>query len=130
MKQSGFNGGVGQSLFSLHLDSILGHNHGFFDPNVWFNEDELRKQVETYARCIVMTGQEGPESHKKLHLDLFKKTVSGDGIAGRKHYGYTTSMFQIVGWKRLEVNKMMKVLTVAGFGEMDMTVVLFLGSNY
>lgn len=130
MKQSGFNGGVGQSLFSLHLDSMLGHNHGFFDPNVWFNEDELRKQVETYARCIVMTGQEGPESHKKLHLDLFKKTVSGDGIAGRKPYGYTTSMFQIVGWKRLEVNKMMKVLTVAGLGEMDMTVVLFLGSNY
>lgn len=102
MKQSGFNGGVGQSLFSLHLDSMLGHNHGFFDPNVWFNEDELRKQVETYARCIVMTGQEGPESHKKLHLDLFKKTVSGDGIAGRKPYGYTTRMFQIVGWKCLE----------------------------
>ena len=100
-------GGVGQSLFSLHLASMLGHNHGFFDPNVWFNEDELRKQVESYARCIVITGQEAPESHKKLHLDLFKKTVSGDGIAGRKPYGYTTRMFEIVGWKRLEVNKMM-----------------------
>ena len=105
-------GGVGQSLFSLHLDSMLGHNHGFFDPNVWFNEDELRKQVETYARCIVITGQEAPESHKKLHLDLFKKTVSGDGIAGRKPYGYTTRMFQIVGWKRLEVNKMMKFVGI------------------
>lgn len=100
-------GGVGQSLFSAHLDAMLGHNHGFFDPNIWFNEDELRKQVESYARCIVITGQEAPESHKKMHLDLFKKTMSGDGIAGRKPYGYTTRMFSIVGWKRLEVNRMM-----------------------
>ena len=99
-------GGVGQSLFSIHLDSMLGNNHGFFDPNVWFNEDELRKQVESYARCIVITGQEAPESHKKLHLDLFKKNMSGDGIAGRKPYGYTTRMFSITGWKRLEVNRM------------------------
>ena len=100
-------GGVGQSLFSLHLDAMLGPNHGYFDPNVWYNEDELRKQIESFARCIVITGQEAPESHKKLHLDLFKKTMSGDGIAGRKPYGYTTRMFSIVGWKRLEVNRMM-----------------------
>ena len=73
----------------------------------------------------VITGQEALESHKKLHLDLFKKTVSGDGFAGHKPYGYTTRMFQIVGWKRLEVNKMMKVLNVVGLGEMEMTVVFF-----
>ena len=101
-------GGVGQSLYSLHLATMLGHNHGFFDPNVWYNEDELRKQVETFARCIVITGQEAPESAKKLHLDLFKKTMSGDGIAGRKPYGYTTKMFQLIGWKRLEVNRMLR----------------------
>ena len=101
-------GGVGQSLYSLHLATMLGNNHGFFDPNVWYNEDELRKQVETFARCIVITGQEAPESAKKLHLDLFKKTMSGDGIAGRKPYGYTTKMFQLIGWKRLEVNRMLR----------------------
>ena len=100
-------GGVGQSLLSLHIDAMLGSNHGYFDPNVWYNEDELRKQVESFARCIVVTGQEAPESHKRLHLDLFKKTMSGDGIAGRKPYGYTTRMFSVVGWKRLEVNRMM-----------------------
>lgn len=33
--------------------------------------------------------------------------MSADGIAGRKPYGYTTRMFSIVGWKRLEVNRMM-----------------------
>lgn len=101
-------GGVGQSLYSLHLATMLGNNHGFFDPNVWYNEDELRKQVETFARCIVVTGQEAPESAKKLHLDLFKKTMSGDGIAGRKPYGFTTKMFQLIGWKRLEVNRMLR----------------------
>eukprot|EP00438_Fugacium_kawagutii_P027022 Skav232520 [mRNA] locus=scaffold1096:926666:934699:- [translate_table: standard] len=100
-------GGVGQSLFSFHLDVMLAHNHGYFDPNVWYNEDELRKQVESFARCLVVTGQEAPESHKKMHMDLFKKTMSGDGIAGRKPYGYTTRMFKILGWKRLEVNRIM-----------------------
>ena len=47
------------------------------------------------------TGQEVPESHKRLHLDLFKKTMSGDWISGRKPYGYTTRMFSVVGsaWK-------------------------------
>ena len=100
-------GGVGQSLFSMHLDAMLGPNHSYFDPNVWYNEDELRKQVESFARCIVITGQEAPESHKKLHLDLFKKTMSADGIAGRKPYGYTTRMFNVVGWTRLEVNRML-----------------------
>ena len=57
-------GGVGQSLFSLHLDAMLGPNRGYFDPNVWYHEDELRKQIESFARCIHITGQEAPESHK------------------------------------------------------------------
>ena len=38
-------GGVGQSLYTAHLDAMLGNNHCYFDPNVWFSEDELRKQV-------------------------------------------------------------------------------------
>ena len=73
MKQSGFNGGVGQSLFSLHLDSMLGHNHGFFDPNVWFNEDELRKQVETYARCNRHDWSGGAGVAQKASLGSFQK---------------------------------------------------------
>ncbi|CAE7650574.1 unnamed protein product [Symbiodinium sp. CCMP2592] len=39
-------GGVGQSLYSLHLAAMFGSNHAFFDPNVWHNDEELRKQVE------------------------------------------------------------------------------------
>ena len=33
--------------------------------------------------------------------------MSADGIMGRKPYGYTTRMFHTVGWKRLELNRMM-----------------------
>ena len=91
-------GGVGQSLYSLHLAAMFGSNHSFFDPNVWHNDEELRKQVEGFARCCVITGQEAPESSRKLHLDLYKKTMSADGIMGRKPYGYTTRMFSICGW--------------------------------
>lgn len=92
-----------------------------YHPNVWYNEDELRKQIESFARAIVITGQEAPESDKKLHLDLFKKTMSADGIARRKPYGYSTRMFSVVGWKRLEVNRM---LVFAGITKANFTSVL------
>ena len=53
-------GGVGQSLYSSHLNAMYGHNFAFFDPNVWFQEDEMRKQVEQLNDCCVLTGQETP----------------------------------------------------------------------
>ena len=105
-------GGVGQSLYSQHLAEMYKHNHCFFDPNVWHQEEELRKQVETFAKCFILTGQEAPESSKRLHMDLYKKTMSGDGVTGRKPYGYTTRMFHMVGWKRLEVNRFMTFMGV------------------
>ena len=49
------------------------HNHVYFDPNIWYLDEELRKQVETFARAFIMTGQEAPESSKKLHIDLYKE---------------------------------------------------------
>ena len=60
------------------------HNYSFFDPNIWHLDDELRKQVESFARCFILTGQEAPETNKKMHIDLYKKTISGDGIYGQK----------------------------------------------
>ncbi|CAE7201047.1 unnamed protein product [Symbiodinium sp. CCMP2456] len=104
--------GVGQSLYSLHLSEMYKHNHSFFDPNIWHLDEELRKQVESFAKCFILTGQEAPETSKKMHLDLYKKTRSGDGIMGRKPYGYSTRMFQMIGWTRLEVNRMMAFLGV------------------
>ena len=54
----------------------------------------------TFSGCIVVTGQEAPGSGQRLRDDLFKKTLSGDGIAGRKPYGLVTRMMCVIGWKR------------------------------
>eukprot|EP00974_Lingulodinium_polyedra_P061942 5979964-Lingulodinium_polyedra.AAC.1 len=67
----------------------------------------MRKQVEGIANGIVWTGQEAPETQKRIFLDLYKKMMSADGIAGRRPYGITTRMFELIGWKRLELNKLM-----------------------
>ena len=100
-------GGVGQSLFSSHIDAIFSRLHAFFDPNIWYDDNELRKQVEQWEGCIVLTGQEAPETNKKMREDLFKKTMSGDTLAGRKPYGIVTRIMKLVGWKRMEVNRLM-----------------------
>ena len=42
-------GGTGQSLFSSHLAAVYGHNHAFVDPNLFHNEEEMRKQLEQFA---------------------------------------------------------------------------------
>ena len=68
--------------YSLHLSEMYGHNHAFFDPNIWHMDEELRKQVESFAKCFILTGQEAPETSKKFHVDLYKKTISADGVMG------------------------------------------------
>ena len=100
-------GGVGQSLFSAFLAALFGHLHAFFDPNIWYNDEEMRKQVENLEGCIIATAQEAPETNRKLREDLYKKTMSADGIAGRKPYGMVTRMLELIGWKRIEVNRVM-----------------------
>jgi hypothetical protein len=100
-------GGVGQSLYSAFLSAMYGHNHAYFDPTIWFNDEELRKQVEQLFGCIILTAQEAPETNRKLREDLYKKTLSADGIAGRKPYGIVTRMLELVGWKRMEANRLM-----------------------
>ena len=54
------SGGVGQPLYSTHLQAMYARNFAFFDPNIWFHEEEMRKQVEQLNGCIILTGQETP----------------------------------------------------------------------
>ncbi|CAE7336105.1 unnamed protein product, partial [Symbiodinium microadriaticum] len=99
---------VGQSLYSSHLDAVYASNHAFIDPQIWYDEHETRKQVEQSAGCFILTAQEKPENARKMREDLFKKTMSADGIAGRRPYGMSTRMIELVGWKRYEVNSMVR----------------------
>ena len=67
-----------------------------------------------FVGCMFLTAQECPETNKRLREDLYKKTMSADGISGRKPYGITTRMFELVGWKRIELNRMMRFQGVTG----------------
>ena len=58
--------------------------------------------------CAILTGQECPETTKRLREDLYRKTMGGHGISGRKPYGMTTTMSELVGCKRIELNRMMR----------------------
>ena len=102
---------VGQSLYSSHLDAVYASNHAFIDPQIWYDEHEMRKQVEQSAGCFILTAQEKPENARKMREDLFKKTMSADGIAGRRPYGISTRMIELVGWKRYEVNSELRKKT-------------------
>ncbi|CAJ1456297.1 unnamed protein product, partial [Effrenium voratum] len=115
------SGGVGQSLYSSHLQALYGHNFAYFDPNIWYHEEEMRKQVEQLNGCIILTGQETPATNRKLREDLFKKFASADGIAGRKPYGFCTKMIYTRGWKRLEANRMFRFSDV---GKRDFNAIL------
>lgn len=37
--------------------AMYGANFAYFDPNIWWNEDEMRKQVEQLNGCFVLTGK-------------------------------------------------------------------------
>ena len=100
-------GGTGQSLFSCLLAATYCHNHAFVDPNLFHNEEELRKQLEQFAHCWIITAQEAPETHRHFQQDLFKKVMSADDLAARRPYGFVTKMLRVVGFKRFETNKMM-----------------------
>ena len=49
-------GGVGQSLNTALVANVFGDMHGFVDMNVFYTEDELRKQADTFTGKVVMTG--------------------------------------------------------------------------
>ncbi|CAE8731500.1 unnamed protein product [Polarella glacialis] len=66
------------------------------------------QQIEEFADSFILTGQEAPNGTRQLREDLFKKTMSADGIPGRKPYGLQTRMLELIGWKRLELNKMLR----------------------
>ncbi|MCP4189708.1 MAG: hypothetical protein GY768_03680, partial [Planctomycetaceae bacterium] len=78
-------GGVGLSLMTTHIDAMLGEsNHRYFDPQMFYLEEEMRKQVELLKGAIVLTAQEWPEGMTRgFREDLFKKMASADLIFGR-----------------------------------------------
>ena len=57
---------------------------------------------------MVITGQEVPNTDKPLREDLYKKVMSGDPVAARLPNAILTKMVTLRGWKRFELNDIMK----------------------
>ena len=55
-----------------------------------------------------MTGQEAVETSKGMREDLYKKHMSADPVACRMPYAIVTKLVELTGWKRYELNKVMK----------------------
>ena len=47
--------------------AMYGSNFAYFDPNIWWNEDEMRKQVEQLNGCFVLTGSGMTMPHDFVH---------------------------------------------------------------
>ena len=94
-------GDVGQSLNLPHRESV---RHGFMDMNVFYTEDELRKQADTFTGKVVNTSQEAPSTDKRLREDLCKKVMSGDPVAARLPCAILTKMVTFSGWNRFEMD--------------------------
>ena len=57
---------------------------------------------------VVFTGQEAPTTDRDMREDLYKKIMSADPVPCRLPYAVVTKMVSFVGWKRLEMNEMLK----------------------
>jgi hypothetical protein len=98
-------GGAGQSLTTSHINALLAGLHAYLDMNIYFTDDEMRKQGELLVDMLVGTGQETVQgSANSLRFDLLKKHLSGDPIAMRLLYSIITKMVALIGWKRFECN--------------------------
>ena len=76
--------GVGLSLITAHMVAMYGvRNHKYFDPNIFFDDDELRKQVELLIGAFIFTGQEKPEGNTKS----FRKGSDEEVCNGRRNIG-------------------------------------------
>ena len=98
-------GGVGQSLLSHLVSSVFAENHAFLDMNMYYTDDELRKQGELLCGKAVVTGQEMPNCTKEMREDLYKKHVSADPVSCRLPYAVVTKQIQLEGLKRFEMNQ-------------------------
>ena len=74
-------GGVGLSKYTSHLEAMVGErNHCMFDPNIFYSDDELRKQVPKMVGHFVYTGQEKPTgSRQAIREDLLNKFLQPRG---------------------------------------------------
>ena len=102
-------GGCGLSLLTDLIAGAFGDMlHKYYDPYVFYDDEELRKVIDLLVGGIVFSGQERPQgTNRKIRLRLWKKFNTGEGIRGRLPHAVLTRMIRLFGWVRLEVNSKM-----------------------
>ena len=107
-------GGVGQSILTHLIHKVFSGLHAFLDTNIYFSDDELRKQADGLIGKLITTAQEAVDNSRHgFREDLFKKHISADPIAARLPYGIVTRLIELSGWKRLELNRLMLLTSVS-----------------
>ena len=103
------SGGVGQSLQTAHLEAILGSFHSCLDMNIYYSDEEMRKQAASLLGKLVVTGQESVQgSRKGMREDVYKKHMSADKLPERMPI--ETHLVELRGWKRFEFNALPRSL--------------------
>ena len=75
--------------------------------NVYYQDEEMRKQASMYEDAPVVTAQEKPEgSNQVFRLHLFKLHMAADPTAQRDLFNRITRMIELIGFKRFELNAM------------------------
>ena len=70
-------------------------------------DDELRKVVELLVGGLLFSGRERPTGQKDaMHEDFFKNFARVENFSSRLPYAVFTRLSQIVGWTRIELNKL------------------------
>ena len=105
------SGGVGQSLQTTHIEAILGSFHACLDMNIYYSDEEMRKQAASLLGRLVVTGQESVQgSRRSMREDVYKKHMSADKLPERLPYAIDTHLVELRGWKRFEINQLPKPL--------------------
>ena len=95
-------GGVAQSLWTHLIHNTYDHLHGFLDTNIYYSDDELRKQGELLVGKLVVTGQEAVGGSKQgMREDLEKKHISADPIKARLPCSILTRLVELRGCKKV-----------------------------
>ena len=105
------SGGVGQSLQTTHLEAILGSYHTCLDVNIYYNDDEMRKQAANMVGKLVVTGQEGVQNAEKACARTCTRNASSaDKVPARLPYAIQTTLVELRGLKRFELNSLPRLL--------------------
>ena len=88
--------------------STFKDHHRWVDMNVYHDDHEMRKQADLFTGASIVTGQESPDTDRRMREDIFKKHISGDPVARRLPNAVLAKMVSLTGRKRYDMNELLR----------------------